>query len=317
MSSKERLCVECGRHIGRWLVSTKKWGPLHLRCYLRTDGPFFRDSEEGARMQRLLNAFGIGRPVEPLPPRRPDHRYIVGQHVSLVPWRNRFRFGYVLSVVGPYRHTAVGVVGRDWNDGKWLGGMSWTRRGPIAYCRWGRRGSWRSDRWFARVMTKPTITADDLTAYQSMTSDLECWEHAVHDLVVERVEALQAVHPEDRPGGETAREWAERVLAKGQYPMPETERDRRGYEYVQASYGTITYSGPYTHWTPDGEDYVTRIARISVPAWVITDPDGPDRYRAETDAMVAAARAERDALDARLDEIMDRIIAERSEGSDD
>lgn len=46
MSSKERLCVECGKYIGRWLVRGRTgdgWKvPLHLRCYLRTGGPFIR-----------------------------------------------------------------------------------------------------------------------------------------------------------------------------------------------------------------------------------------------------------------------------------
>lgn len=43
MSSKERLCVQCGSYIGRWLIRSRKWGPLHLRCYLRSGGPFYRE----------------------------------------------------------------------------------------------------------------------------------------------------------------------------------------------------------------------------------------------------------------------------------
>lgn len=41
MSSKERLCVACGRYIPRWLVSTRD-GSLHFRCYWRTWGPLYR-----------------------------------------------------------------------------------------------------------------------------------------------------------------------------------------------------------------------------------------------------------------------------------
>lgn len=101
---------------------------------------------------RLGYALGIGREVDPFPPRRPGHRYLIGDHVTLSPWEVRFRFGYVLVIAGPYWHTGVGVVGPDWDGGTWLGGSSWKRHGPIAVCRWRRRGSWRSDRRFRRIM---------------------------------------------------------------------------------------------------------------------------------------------------------------------
>ena len=104
---------------------------------------------------RILKAIGVGR-AEPFPPRRPHQRYLLGDHVVLVPWMSRFRFGWVVSLAGPYWHTAIGVVGDDWDDGNWLGGMSWRRHGPVAVCRYRRRGSWRSDRHFRRVMARQT-----------------------------------------------------------------------------------------------------------------------------------------------------------------
>lgn len=100
----------------------------------------------------LTHALGIGRKVDPFPPRRPSHRYLIGDHVTLSPWQQRFRFGWVLHIVGPYKYTGIGVVGPDWEDGNWLGGGSWKRYGPVAVCRWGRRGSWRGDRRFRRLM---------------------------------------------------------------------------------------------------------------------------------------------------------------------
>lgn len=101
---------------------------------------------------RAARAVGIGRATDPFPPRRPGYRYLIGNHVVLVPWSSRFRFGHVLTIAGPYWQTAIGVVGSDWNDGRWLGGGSWKRHGPIAVCRYRRRGSWRSDRKFRRAM---------------------------------------------------------------------------------------------------------------------------------------------------------------------
>lgn len=103
-------------------------------------------------MKALLHAFGIGREADPFPPRRPSHRYLIGDYITLSPWKKRFRFGWVLVIVGPYRVTAVGIVGPDWDGGNWLGGQSWKRRGPVAVTRYGRRGSWRGDRRFDRLV---------------------------------------------------------------------------------------------------------------------------------------------------------------------
>lgn len=91
-------------------------------------------------MIRALLAVGIRMPGEPLSPN---------------PWKNRMRFGWVLTWNGLYWHRAVGIAGADWADGNWLGGGSWHKHGPIVTCSWRRRGSLRSARQFARNMDCP------------------------------------------------------------------------------------------------------------------------------------------------------------------
>jgi hypothetical protein len=91
------------------------------------------------------HALGIGRPGETYP-RRPDRDIYLFRSLHLNPWSNRFRFGYVLGWDGLYWHNAVGIKGPDWEGGDWLGGGSWHRGwGPVAVCRWRRRGSLRCD----------------------------------------------------------------------------------------------------------------------------------------------------------------------------
>jgi hypothetical protein len=101
----------------------------------------------------LPGAIGIGRPAEADPPRRPHIRYLRGTSFHLTPWSSRFRFGWVLGWNGLFWHNAAGVKGPDWDNGNWLGGSSWRRGvGPVAVCRWRRRGSLRSDIQFERNM---------------------------------------------------------------------------------------------------------------------------------------------------------------------
>jgi hypothetical protein len=99
----------------------------------------------------LAKAIGIGR-AEPDAPLQPRHRQLI-RSAHLSPWSTRFRFGWVLGWNGPYWHNGAGVMGPDFNNGNWLGGGSWHRRiGPVALCRWRRRGSLRSDMQFERNM---------------------------------------------------------------------------------------------------------------------------------------------------------------------
>jgi hypothetical protein len=93
---------------------------------------------------------GVGRPVEVTHLRPGDRRIL--PFLRLKPWKARMRFGWILSWDGPYMRTAVGIAGSDWDGGNWLGGMVWRKHGPFVVCRARRRGSWRSDRRFARLM---------------------------------------------------------------------------------------------------------------------------------------------------------------------
>lgn len=101
----------------------------------------------------IARALGIGRPAERnRASNHPQGRYLF-RSVHVIRWRERFRFGYVLGWDGPYWHNAIGVRGTDWNNGNWLGGSSWRRGwGPVAVCRWRRRGSMVSDIQFERNM---------------------------------------------------------------------------------------------------------------------------------------------------------------------
>jgi hypothetical protein len=99
----------------------------------------------------IAKALGIGRPAE-TNRRSPKDTYLF-RSLHLIPWHNRFRFGYVLGWNGPFYHNAIGWKGSDWENGNWLGGMSWSRHiGPIAICRSRRRGSLVSDLRFERMM---------------------------------------------------------------------------------------------------------------------------------------------------------------------
>ena len=98
-----------------------------------------------------LGAAGVGRPGESSQVRPCDPHIFRSVHLSPCP--SRFRFGYVLCWDGLFWHNAAGVMGPDWEDAQWLGGMSWRRHvGPVAICRWRRRGSLRSDIQFERNM---------------------------------------------------------------------------------------------------------------------------------------------------------------------
>jgi hypothetical protein len=99
----------------------------------------------------IFKALGIGRPGEVN--QRAAHNKHLFRSVWLSPWNNRFRFGWVMTWDGLYWHNAIGVKADDFNNGDWLGGGSWQRGfGPIAMCRYRRRGSLRCDITFERNM---------------------------------------------------------------------------------------------------------------------------------------------------------------------
>jgi hypothetical protein len=103
-------------------------------------------------MLLIARALGIGRPGESNPI-RPGRDIRLFRSLHLNKWGSRFRFGVVLCWDGPYKHNAIGIKSSDWNGGNWPGGGSWRRQlGPLAMCRWGRRGNIGNDLRFERAM---------------------------------------------------------------------------------------------------------------------------------------------------------------------
>ncbi len=164
----------------------------------------------------------------------------------------------------------------------------------------------------------PQPTAEALTAYRDLRTDLLQWAATVHELVRERIAALAEANGPTRHVLETVEEYAERVLARGQHPFPAGEciyddlNNNTGYGNVEVGYAmtdddggaVIRYSGTYPQWDDAGETYELRIARIYCPAWLITEPDGVERYRQQTSEMVTALRAELLKEDQALDALL-------------
>lgn len=163
-------------------------------------------------------------------------------------------------------------------------------------------------------MDLPTPTQAALAAYHDLTYDLSQWAPTAHDLVSKRIDALaEAYGPFDHPL-ETRQEYAERVLAHGQHPFPKGEclyddlDNNTAYAHIavwrdSADKGgfRITYTGSYPKWADDGGSYERRSAEIHVPSWLVTEPDGIERFRAQTAQMVADVVAERRRENAAID----------------
>lgn len=167
----------------------------------------------------------------------------------------------------------------------------------------------------------PQPTSEQLAAHHRLASDLHQWAPTVHQLVRERIAALMAAYGPRNHSTETDEEFAQRVLAHGQYPPPVGEyiydddslSSNRGYDHIHVGYGpehTITYSGWYPQWAPDGESYERRWTQISCPGWLVTDPDGIERYRTETEQMAQVVREERAAEDARIHALLEQVRSE-------
>lgn len=171
-------------------------------------------------------------------------------------------------------------------------------------------------------MTDPmttAITTARLAEYRSLTSEMHQWAATVHQLVRERIALLDAAYGGFNHPTESRAQHAERVLAKGQVPFPVGQcvyddlNSNRGYEHVEVEYGTpddggarITYTGWYPKWADDHMSYERLSAEIHAPSWLLTEPDGEDRFRDQTAAMVAAVRAERAREDQALEALLDR-----------
>lgn len=159
-------------------------------------------------------------------------------------------------------------------------------------------------------MELPDLLAQALHDYRDTASLLSQWAPTVHRLVRDRITALAEADGREDTGTETAEQFAARVHAHGQNPFPEgtciyddTGYDANvniGYDHISVGYGhgddgplRVTYTGRYPVWSADGESYVMRTAEIHCPGWLVTDPDGVDRYRRQTQRMAADVRAER------------------------
>jgi hypothetical protein len=161
----------------------------------------------------------------------------------------------------------------------------------------------------------PTLAA--LVAHRDLTHDLAQWAPTVHSLVRERVAALAAASgPFDHPT-ETRVEFAERVLAQGQYPFPagvsvyDNLNSNITYEHVEVGYGLagdgearITFTGTYPVFGDDRSDMDRRTASISCPGWLVSEPNGVDRFAAQTADMVDALELERAGDDAKIADLV-------------
>ncbi len=194
------------------------------------------------------------------------------------------------------------------------------RQAREASCRDAGRGLDRLSARRADRRPAAAATLAALIAYRDLANELSQWAPTVHRLVCERIAALAEANGPWEHQTETARGYAERVLARGQYPFPAGEclyddlNNNTGYEHIEVGYGLdgeggarITYSGWYPQWASDGESYTRGTARIYCPAWLIAEPDGEERYRQETAEMVAAVHQKRADEDAKLDAMMDDL----------
>lgn len=171
----------------------------------------------------------------------------------------------------------------------------------------------------------PRVTLGAQGAYRDIASQLSQWAPTVHQLVQERIAALvDAYGPYDHPL-ETAQQYAERVLAHGQYPFPpgtslyDDLNINTGYNHINVGYGLpgedgsrITYTGQYPEWADDGGSCKMRTVRIHCPGWLVSEPDGVERYRQQTVGMAEAIRAERAQLAAQIEAQIDEVMAARN-----
>ena len=148
----------------------------------------------------------------------------------------------------------------------------------------------------------PKITLAELEAAKDLQHRVMEFASLAHELASERVALLQAVDP---------------LAYAGQHPLPEDEWEHRYYEKSQFSYDgdgvpCVAFFGHWYVWSIDGETYDVAFADVTVPLWVLTDPDGPDRFRAETRDRVAQAELAEAARAAEIDALCEVIFAQHT-----
>lgn len=172
-------------------------------------------------------------------------------------------------------------------------------------------------------MDLPQLTPESLVAHRDLHSKLSQWAGTLHRLVWDRITAVQAAYgPRNHPT-ETDEEYAMAVLAKGQTPFPRGVSLYDGpsniaYEHIYVGYGTasdgpsITYTGHFPEWAPDGQSFKMLRAEIHCPAWLVTEADGIARFEAQTAAMADQVRTERAEGREQISRLSAELIARRA-----
>lgn len=173
----------------------------------------------------------------------------------------------------------------------------------------------------------PRPTLDALIAHQALSHDLMQWSATAHKLVKERITALLAAYGKPATISEDHDEWAGRVLADGQNPFPpgtsiyDDLNNNTAYSNVEIGYGRgpddgpvlITFTGNYAQWAPGGDNYRRLPASIHIPAWVVCDPAGIDRYKAQTQLLAAKIREQRTGELAMISDLVDEVLGGRGQ----
>jgi len=170
----------------------------------------------------------------------------------------------------------------------------------------------------------PRISLTTMQAYRDTYQQLAQWAPTVHQLVQERIAALMEAHGPYNHPLETTRQYTERVLAHGQHPFPpgaslyDNLSCNTGFEHISVGYGLaedgeirITYTGRHPEWAADGESYELRTASVHCPGWLVSEPDGVERYRQQTAEMAVAVQAEQTQLTASIQASIDEVMATR------
>lgn len=159
-----------------------------------------------------------------------------------------------------------------------------------------------------------------LAAYRDIAQELSQWAPTVHQLVRTRVAALADAYGLFDSSTESLEEFAQRVLAGGQYPFPQGVsvyddlNSNRTYEHVEVGYGqhadggtTVTFTGRYPDIGQGSRVPTWSTARVYCPGWLISAPDGVDRFHAQTAEMVTKVTDERAARDADIEKLVSQL----------
>jgi hypothetical protein len=167
------------------------------------------------------------------------------------------------------------------------------------------------------VTTPPYVRSGELDAYRKTTDSLMEWAPTVHELVLERIRALEPFAPNiyrtGDPDTETAWDYTCRALAEHQRPIPVAESLYDGddggslYEHVEVHSDRIIFTGQYPVFDREADGYRIALAEIFCPTWLISREGGVEAFRAETANMVERARLAREASKAETAALVDKL----------